>query len=244
MKENKGGSSTPAGTTSKRSDGGTKPFAWRPPENDENNKRVIYGCPHTWNGKTSWVEDETPSLGLTNTPAGTNLTKTPSQVSPPPSTDDSIKDDATAITTDTKFSAAEQNEIRRIQANMQNLGASLASMFSKGEWLIIDYGVDGCNESKNKASLLCCTRSSLEDFLLPLLLLHAMRLTYYIDIVLWTTIRLVINWCCSICTNCLFYIIERIKTPHITIERTLTAFMLWPSIHGHFLGFIIQRGIF
>jgi hypothetical protein len=132
-KENKGGSSTPAGSSK-----GTKPFAWRPPETDENNKRVIYGRPHTWNGKASWVEDETPSSGLTETPAGTNLserTEVPSQVSPPfqTSTNDSKSDDATAITTDTKFSTAEQNEIRRIQANMQNLGASLASMFSNRE---------------------------------------------------------------------------------------------------------------
>jgi hypothetical protein len=66
-------------------------------------------------------------------------------------------------------------------------------------------------------------RSSLEEFLLPLLLLHAMWLTYCIDIVLWTTICLVIDWCCSLCTNCLFYIIERIKTPHIIIERTITV---------------------
>jgi hypothetical protein len=75
---------------------------------------------------------------LTETPAGTNLsdrTKVPSQVSPPiqASTNDSKADDATAITTGTKFSAAEQNEIRRIQANMQNLGASLASIFSNRE---------------------------------------------------------------------------------------------------------------
>ena len=131
-KENSGGRSTPAGNGRRSSGGSTKPFAWRPPESDENNKRVIYGRPHTWNGKASWIEDETPSSGLTDTPAGTNLSEIPAQVSPPV---DSHKtaDDATAITTDTKFSAAEQNEIRRIQANMQNLGASLASMFTNRE---------------------------------------------------------------------------------------------------------------
>jgi hypothetical protein len=138
-KENSGGSSAPAaggGSSRRSSTGSAKPFAWRPPETDENNKRVIYGRPHTWNGKASWIEDETPTSGLTDTPAGTNLSSKstiPSQISPPPSSDSHKADDATAITTDTKFSAAEQNEIRRIQANMQNLGASLASMFTNRE---------------------------------------------------------------------------------------------------------------
>jgi hypothetical protein len=112
--ENSGGSSTPVGAGgSSRRNGSTKPFAWRPPESDENNKRVIYGRPHTWNGEASWIEDETPTSGLTGTPAGTNLSdksEIPSQISPlfPHSATDSHKaDDATAITTDTKFSTAE-----------------------------------------------------------------------------------------------------------------------------------------
>jgi hypothetical protein len=110
----------------------TKPFAWRPPEPDENNKRVIYGCPHTCNGKSSWIEDETPSSGLEDTPAGTNLssdkgTDIPSQV--PVETPETQKhDDATAMTSETKLSQEQHNEICRIQANMQNLGASLASI--------------------------------------------------------------------------------------------------------------------
>jgi hypothetical protein len=32
--------------------------------------------------------------------------------------------------------------------------------------------------------------------------------------------------------------------PHNLNMTQLTAFMLWPSINGHFLGYIIQRGIF
>ena len=109
-----------------------KPFAWRPPEADEDNKRVIYGKPHTWNGKSSWIEDATPSSGLEDTPAGTNLagnsTDIPTQVPTKAPTETQKQDDATAMTSDSKFSQEQHNEIRRIQANMQNLGASLASI--------------------------------------------------------------------------------------------------------------------
>jgi hypothetical protein len=128
MKETRG-----SGSFTKTNGSGTsnKPFAWRPPEPDENNKRVIYGRPHTWNGKSSWIEDETPASGIEDTPAGTNLssgkTDIPSQV--PQETNETQKnDDATAMTSDTKLSQEQHNEIRRIQANMQNLGASLASI--------------------------------------------------------------------------------------------------------------------
>ena len=133
MKETRVGGNS---SSSKTNGSGTsnKPFAWRPAEPDENNKRVIYGRPHTWNGKASWIEDETPSSGLEETPAGTNLsgksTDIPSQVSPA-ATESQKHDDATAMTSDTKFSQDQQNEIRRIQANMQNLGASLASILQE-----------------------------------------------------------------------------------------------------------------
>lgn len=131
MKETKGN-----GSFTKTNGSGTsnKPFAWRPPEPDENNKRVIYGRPHTWNGKSSWIEEETPSSGLEDTPAGTNLSSgkasVPSQISQ--ETPETQKnDDATAMTSDTKLSQEQNNEIRRIQANMQNLGASLASILQE-----------------------------------------------------------------------------------------------------------------
>jgi hypothetical protein len=70
MKETRGN-----GSFTKTNGSGTsnKPFAWRPPEPNGNNKRVIYGRPHTWNGKSSWIEDETPASGIEATPAGTNL---------------------------------------------------------------------------------------------------------------------------------------------------------------------------
>jgi hypothetical protein len=72
-----------------------------------NNKGVIYGHPHTWHGKSSWTEEETPSSGLEDTPAGTNLspgkTAIPSQISQ--ETPETQKhDDATAMTNDTKLS--------------------------------------------------------------------------------------------------------------------------------------------
>ena len=40
-------------------------FAWHLPEPHENNKRVIHGCPYTYNpAKPGWDEDETPPNGL------------------------------------------------------------------------------------------------------------------------------------------------------------------------------------
>ena len=53
-----------------------------------------------------------------------------------------------------------------------------------------------------------------------------MWLVYYVDIIFWTTVRLVIDWCCSLCTSYLFYIIETIITPNITTEGFLTI-MFW-----------------
>jgi hypothetical protein len=41
---------------------------WRPPYAHENNKRIIFGKPYTWNGTTSWILDDTPDSGLTETP--------------------------------------------------------------------------------------------------------------------------------------------------------------------------------
>jgi hypothetical protein len=104
-----------------------KPFAWREPEPSENNKRIIYGDPHTWNGKSSWIKDNTPSSGLPETPLAANTAgnSIPAQVQPK----SNVGDDATVMTTDTGVLTQEgQNEIRRIQANVQNLGANLASV--------------------------------------------------------------------------------------------------------------------
>jgi hypothetical protein len=104
----------------------TKLFAWRAPEPDENNKRIIYGDPHTWNGKSSWIKDNTPASGLPEVPPAANTAGNPipAQVHPK-----SVPDDTTVMTTDTGALTQEgQNEIRRIQANVQNLGANLASV--------------------------------------------------------------------------------------------------------------------
>jgi hypothetical protein len=105
---------------------GTKPFAWRPPEQEENNKRVIYGNPHTWNGKTSWIKDDTPASGLPDTPPATHTAGNaiPTQIQKP-----NVGDDATVMTNETGALTQEgKNEIRRMQANVQNLGANLASV--------------------------------------------------------------------------------------------------------------------
>jgi hypothetical protein len=41
---------------------------WRPQDAHENNRRIIFGKPYTWNGTTSWILDDTPDSGLTETP--------------------------------------------------------------------------------------------------------------------------------------------------------------------------------
>jgi hypothetical protein len=43
---------------------------WRPPDAAENNRRVIYGIPHTWDGCKSWMKDQTPASDLPDTPPG------------------------------------------------------------------------------------------------------------------------------------------------------------------------------
>jgi hypothetical protein len=107
------------------------PKNWRPPEAHENNKRVIFGKPYTWNGETSWILDATPDSGLNETP-GLNVADgkasaanggVPTQV---PS-----GDDATAQTAETGLTQEQNNEIRRIQANLHNLGANLASILKQ-----------------------------------------------------------------------------------------------------------------
>ena len=64
MEENK---FTPTGTN--RPNGKAKrmkpvPHQWRPPTIEENNKRVIHGNPHTWDGTSSWKKDKSPDSGL------------------------------------------------------------------------------------------------------------------------------------------------------------------------------------
>jgi hypothetical protein len=124
MKENKkqGGGGGRGGKTGKTG----KPFAWRPPEAQEENKRVIYGKPHTWNGSTSWIEDQTPSSGLPEAPLGTNLADVPSTIQPKSGDDNSVA--GTALTTVTTLTQEQQNEMKRVSANLNNLGVSLASM--------------------------------------------------------------------------------------------------------------------
>jgi hypothetical protein len=47
--------------------------AWRPPEDDEHGKRIIYGRPYTWNeNRKGWDKDETPDHGIAVNQASTN----------------------------------------------------------------------------------------------------------------------------------------------------------------------------
>jgi hypothetical protein len=97
---------------------------WRAPSPEENNKRVIYGKPYTWNGRHSWILDETPESGFKS--PGTNMaddSSIPTQIQPP--------DDATAATQETAITQDKQNEIRRLQANLANMTSSLASILKQ-----------------------------------------------------------------------------------------------------------------
>jgi hypothetical protein len=105
---------------------------WRPSESHENNKRIIFGKPYTWNGKTSWILDETPDSSLTETP-GLNVADGKSQSANIGGVPAHIpsSDGATVMTTDTGLTQEQNNEIRRIQANLQNLGANLAAILKQ-----------------------------------------------------------------------------------------------------------------
>jgi hypothetical protein len=102
---------------------------WCPPDAHENNKRIIFGKPYTWNGTTSWILDDTPDSGLTETPGLNVADRKASPTGGVPSQVPS--DDATAMTTDTGLTQEQQNEILRIQANIQNIGANLASILEQ-----------------------------------------------------------------------------------------------------------------
>jgi hypothetical protein len=107
--------------------GKSKNPEWRPPTADENNKRIIYGKPYTWNGRSSWVLDDTPDSGLNKPSINLNDDSSiPSQVPTKPK-----DDEATVITQETGLSQDNHNEIRRLQANLQNMTMSLASILKQ-----------------------------------------------------------------------------------------------------------------
>ena len=117
-------------TTGNGGEGGKFP-EWRAPEPSENNKRVIYGIPYTWNGHSSWVKDSTPASGLPDTPPGAlnnagGDASIPTQVTNPPPSSPGTGDDATAMTQETGFTTEEKNELRRMEANIQNMGTNLS----------------------------------------------------------------------------------------------------------------------
>jgi hypothetical protein len=57
----------------------------------------------------------------------------PSQIQPPPTSagKSNVGDDATVMTNETSLTLEQNNEIRRIQANLQNLGADLAAILKE-----------------------------------------------------------------------------------------------------------------
>jgi hypothetical protein len=191
---------------------------WLPPTADENNKRVIYGKPYTWNGRKSWILDDTPDSGLR--PPSINMNDDSSIPSQIPSKDD----DATIITQETGLSLDKQNEIRRLQANLTNMTASLASIL-KQEGPIAAY----CDYD---TSLLKCIRDVHKEFLL-FLLLHLMWLCTCVNVIIGLTLRTIIDCICYLITNSLYCFIERIIVPNITVDGffdTLIWFLAPPNL--------------
>jgi hypothetical protein len=93
---------------------------WRAPEPSENNKRLIYGKPYTWDGRKSWIKDETPASGLPEVPLSVNAA-VPGQVA-------DHSDEATAMTSESGFTQEDKNELRRFEASIKNMGANLSGM--------------------------------------------------------------------------------------------------------------------
>lgn len=98
--------------------GKPKPHQCRPPEQQKDGKRVIYGKPHTWNkSKQGWDKDETPDSRLpqeaaVNTAANTAIDKGEGEHS----------DDASELTQGTIPS----QDLSQIQLELANLAQSLA----------------------------------------------------------------------------------------------------------------------
>jgi hypothetical protein len=92
-----------------------RPYAWRPPSEDEAGKRVIYNKPHTWDPtRKRWQEDETPDAGLTVNTRGAAL------ICPPcvPTDDDTVATGASSIAT--SIPTADFNQFQVDLANLVN----------------------------------------------------------------------------------------------------------------------------
>ena len=136
----------------------TIPPQWRPPTLDENNKRVIFGNPHTWDGISSWKKDKSPDSGMeapgttsavaataasSVTPAAaaailtTGQTTAAAAVKAAAAAATAMKllttiatDDSTALTSATTLTQDQVNEINRIQANLGNFSTTISDVTS------------------------------------------------------------------------------------------------------------------
>ena len=134
------------------------PIQWRPPTTEENNKRVIHGNPHTWDGTSSWKKDKSPDSGL-EAPGTTNAAAAIAASSVNPVAAAAIlttgqstaaaaikaavaaaaaiklpttiaTDDKPAVTTGTTLTQDQVNEIYRIQANLGNFSSTISDVTS------------------------------------------------------------------------------------------------------------------
>ena len=121
----------------------TTTHKWRLLTSDEKNKRTIHNKPYTWNGKNSWVKDNTPDSGL-KSPADIASAATiailgrkiaaaaiaaAAMAAKPTTFSTSVVggDDPTALT----FLTQDQlSEMARFQANIDNLGTKVSQMTS------------------------------------------------------------------------------------------------------------------
>lgn len=94
-------------------------WAWRPPSDSEDDKRIIYGDPFTWDAPSKrWIKDETPESGLTAGAASLPGTVPPVPPIPPHIHNSQCGDDATALTGAISVPAA---DFAQYQLDLANL---------------------------------------------------------------------------------------------------------------------------
>ena len=99
------------------------PHAWRPPEDDEHGKHIIYGRPYTWNeSRRGWDKDETPDTGISaGTSAGAHKAALPGTTGSAAS-DTGTLDDGTVLTQGTM----PPHEFAQLTLDIANVSQALA----------------------------------------------------------------------------------------------------------------------
>ena len=106
------------------------PYKFRPPEPNEHNKRVIDGCPHTYNPSTRhWAKDQTPDSGIDNSmtddrtaPTAEGTTAHPSGLNV--STGDRLDSDTASVMTE----VTTPQDVARLQLQLAHIQQQLSGV--------------------------------------------------------------------------------------------------------------------